>query len=67
VTTTMAASTRTTGIGVRRVAGHIGAEISGIDLGKDLVSRLRRKLDDSGEPLIQTVRGVGYVVRQVAE
>jgi two-component system OmpR family response regulator len=47
-----------------------------------VVSRLRRKLDgnkldgnkfdgngesDSGESLIHTVRGVGYVVRQVAE
>lgn len=31
-----------------------------------VVSRLRRKLDDTGETLIHTVRGVGYVVRQVA-
>jgi taurine dioxygenase len=36
MTTTMEASTRTTGIGIRRVAGHIGAEITGVDLGKDL-------------------------------
>jgi two-component system OmpR family response regulator len=27
------------------------------------VSYLRRKLDDGGEPLIHTVRGVGYVLR----
>ncbi|MEL3945312.1 MULTISPECIES: response regulator transcription factor [Streptomyces] len=35
-----------------------------------VVSRLRRKLDDpddGGAALIHTVRGVGYVVRQVAE
>lgn len=32
-----------------------------------VVSRLRRKLDDTGEPLIQTVRGFGYVIRQAAE
>jgi two-component system OmpR family response regulator len=35
-----------------------------------VVSRLRRKLDgvdEAGEPLLHTVRGVGYVVRQVAE
>lgn len=35
-----------------------------------VVSRLRRKLDDPDEhdePLIHTVRGVGYVVRQVGE
>jgi two-component system OmpR family response regulator len=29
--------------------------------------RLRRTLDDTGEPLIQTVRGFGYVVRQASE
>ena len=32
-----------------------------------VVSRLRRKLDDTGAPLIHTVRGFGYVVRQAAE
>jgi two-component system, OmpR family, response regulator len=32
-----------------------------------VVSRLRRKLDDTGEPLIHTVRGFGYVIRQAAE
>jgi two-component system OmpR family response regulator len=34
-----------------------------------VVSRLRRKLDagSTGEPLIQTVRGFGYVVRQASE
>ncbi len=31
-----------------------------------VISHLRRKLDDGGEPLIHTVRGVGYVVRQAA-
>jgi two-component system, OmpR family, response regulator len=29
-----------------------------------VVSHLRRKIDDGHEPLIHTVRGVGYVVRQ---
>lgn len=29
-----------------------------------VVSRLRRKLDDTGAPLIHTVRGFGYVVRE---
>jgi two-component system, OmpR family, response regulator len=28
------------------------------------VSHLRRKIDDGHEPLIHTVRGVGYVVRR---
>jgi two-component system OmpR family response regulator len=33
-----------------------------------VVSRLRRKLDATGDdPLIQTVRGFGYVIRQAAE
>lgn len=32
-----------------------------------VVSHLRRKLDDGGEPLIHTIRGVGYVLRRVAE
>lgn len=32
-----------------------------------VVSRLRRKLDDTGEPLIHTVRGFGYVLRQATE
>ncbi|MFE9663130.1 response regulator [Streptomyces sp. NPDC005955] len=32
-----------------------------------VVSRLRRKLDATGSPLIHTVRGFGYVVRQAAE
>lgn len=32
-----------------------------------VVSRLRRKLDDTGSPLIHTVRGFGYVIRQAAE
>ncbi|MEU6387970.1 response regulator transcription factor [Streptomyces sp. NPDC046939] len=32
-----------------------------------VVSRLRRKLDDSGAPLIHTVRGFGYVIRQAGE
>ncbi|WP_404817556.1 winged helix-turn-helix domain-containing protein [Streptomyces resistomycificus] len=32
-----------------------------------VVSRLRRKLDDTGEPLIHTVRGFGYVIRQASE
>jgi two-component system, OmpR family, response regulator len=27
------------------------------------ISYLRRKLDDGGEPLIHTVRGIGYVLR----
>ncbi|RSM76673.1 DNA-binding response regulator [Amycolatopsis sp. WAC 01375] len=31
-----------------------------------VVSHLRRKLDAGNEPLIHTVRGVGYVVRQAA-
>ncbi|MBE1575244.1 response regulator transcription factor [Amycolatopsis roodepoortensis] len=31
-----------------------------------VISHLRRKLDTGGEPLIHTVRGVGYVVRQAA-
>ncbi|WP_181774764.1 response regulator transcription factor [Amycolatopsis pittospori] len=31
-----------------------------------VISHLRRKLDDGDEPLIHTVRGVGYVVRQAA-
>ncbi|MFE6615280.1 response regulator transcription factor [Amycolatopsis sp. NPDC057786] len=31
-----------------------------------VISHLRRKLDAGGEPLIHTVRGVGYVVRQAA-
>lgn len=31
-----------------------------------VVSRLRRKLDDTGEPLIQTVRGFGYAIRETA-
>lgn len=30
-----------------------------------VVSRLRRKIDAGREPLIQTVRGVGYVVREI--
>jgi two-component system OmpR family response regulator len=30
-----------------------------------VISHLRRKLDDGAEPLIHTVRGVGYVVRRV--
>ena len=30
-----------------------------------VISHLRRKIDAGNEPLIQTVRGVGYVVRQV--
>ncbi|MFI5609422.1 response regulator transcription factor [Amycolatopsis sp. NPDC051903] len=29
-----------------------------------VISHLRRKLDDGAEPLIQTVRGVGYVLRR---
>lgn len=32
-----------------------------------VVSRLRRKLDATGSPLIHTVRGYGYVIRQAAE
>ncbi|SDX54777.1 two-component system, OmpR family, response regulator [Amycolatopsis xylanica] len=32
-----------------------------------VVSHLRRKLDSGHEPLIHTVRGVGYVVRQVKQ
>lgn len=32
-----------------------------------VISRLRRKLDETGEPLIHTVRGVGYVLRQAPE
>ena len=28
------------------------------------ISYLRKKLDRMGEPLIQTVRGVGYALRQ---
>lgn len=32
-----------------------------------VISRLRRKLDETGDPLIHTVRGVGYVVRQAPE
>lgn len=32
-----------------------------------VISRLRRKLDDIGPPLIRTVRGFGYVIRQTAE
>ncbi|MCP9990197.1 response regulator transcription factor [Streptomyces albogriseolus] len=32
-----------------------------------VVSRLRRKLDATGAPLIRTVRGFGYVIRQAAE
>ncbi|MFZ3468025.1 response regulator transcription factor [Streptomyces sp. 4.24] len=32
-----------------------------------VVSRLRRKLDATGSPLIHTVRGFGYVVRQAVE
>ena len=35
-----------------------------------VVSRLRRKLDDPDDgttPLIHTVRGFGYVIRQAAE
>ncbi|MFI8308335.1 response regulator transcription factor [Streptomyces sp. NPDC085927] len=32
-----------------------------------VVSRLRRKLDDTGEPLIRTVRGFGYAIRRAAE
>ncbi|QDY80427.1 response regulator transcription factor [Streptomyces qinzhouensis] len=32
-----------------------------------VVSRLRRKLDATGSPLIHTVRGFGYVVRRAAE
>ncbi|MFD8497551.1 response regulator transcription factor [Amycolatopsis sp. NPDC059657] len=32
-----------------------------------VVSHLRRKLDSGREPLIHTVRGVGYVVRQVKQ
>ncbi|MFD3947949.1 response regulator transcription factor [Streptomyces sp. NPDC058579] len=32
-----------------------------------VVSRLRRKLDATGSPLIHTVRGFGYVVREAAE
>ncbi|GAB3168738.1 hypothetical protein GCM10027162_06580 [Streptomyces incanus] len=31
------------------------------------VSKLRRKLDDTGEPLIRTVRGFGYSIRGAAE
>ncbi|TCO50761.1 response regulator transcription factor [Actinocrispum wychmicini] len=31
-----------------------------------VVSHLRKKIDDGHRPLIHTVRGVGYVVRQVA-
>ncbi|MFI2209539.1 response regulator transcription factor [Streptomyces sp. NPDC020141] len=31
-----------------------------------VVSRLRRKLDETGEPLIHTVRGFGYVIRRAA-
>ncbi|GAA1983925.1 response regulator transcription factor [Amycolatopsis minnesotensis] len=31
-----------------------------------VVSHLRRKVDDGGEPLIHTVRGVGYAVRAVS-
>ncbi|KZB82506.1 response regulator transcription factor [Amycolatopsis regifaucium] len=31
-----------------------------------VISHLRRKLDDGDEPLIHTVRGVGYVVRRAA-
>ena len=31
-----------------------------------VVSHLRRKLDDGEEPLIHTVRGVGYVLRQAS-
>ncbi|UJW30842.1 response regulator transcription factor [Saccharothrix sp. AJ9571] len=31
-----------------------------------VISHLRRKLDSEAEPLIHTVRGVGYVVRQAA-
>ncbi|MGV9574511.1 winged helix-turn-helix domain-containing protein, partial [Streptomyces nigra] len=31
-----------------------------------VVSRLRRKLDDTGAPLIHTVRGFGYVVREAS-
>jgi two-component system OmpR family response regulator len=31
-----------------------------------VVSHLRRKLDDGEEPLIHTVRGVGYVLRQTS-
>ncbi len=32
-----------------------------------VISHLRRKLDAGNEPLIHTVRGVGYVVRQAAK
>ncbi|MER6147744.1 response regulator transcription factor [Streptomyces hirsutus] len=32
-----------------------------------VVSRLRRKLDGTGEPLIRTVRGFGYAIRRAAE
>lgn len=32
-----------------------------------VVSRLRRKLDATGAPLIRTVRGFGYVIRQAGE
>jgi two-component system OmpR family response regulator len=32
-----------------------------------VVSRLRRKLDEGHDPLIHTVRGFGYVIRQAAE
>lgn len=32
-----------------------------------VISRLRRKLDETGEPLIHTVRGVGYVLRRAPE
>ncbi|MFB8753674.1 MULTISPECIES: response regulator transcription factor [Streptomyces] len=31
-----------------------------------VVSRLRRKLDDTGEPLIRTVRGFGYAIRETS-
>jgi two-component system OmpR family response regulator len=31
-----------------------------------VVSRLRRKVDAEGDPLIQTVRGFGYVIRRAA-
>ncbi|WP_436965263.1 response regulator transcription factor [Streptomyces sp. SudanB148_2056] len=32
-----------------------------------VISRLRRKLDATGAPLIRTVRGFGYVIRQAGE
>ena len=50
---------------------HILEEVWGYDFGGDdnvlevYIGYLRRKMEERGEPrLIQTVRGVGYVLRE---